>query len=497
MIHITRFLLDAFYFRPPNLTNKKMKTNKMIWISAVTALVSLQLQNVSAQSWQEKQSGLASRHGIIDIAAPDIFNAYAMGYDVDNFYGNHLHEVSITHDGGNSWKAQTIQQLADHRITGLGTSSATTIHVIAWNPAYVTGTPGGKVVVSKDGGNTWKQEAVGAFNDKASFPNDISFLNPNDGVMCGDPVNGVFEIYTTKDGGTNWTKVPANKIPAPISTRSLSEMGCGYVMEKFGNTFLTTTIVYDTLGNPQYGRLFESTDKGLSWKVKNANLPINAWDLTMKFRDSNVGLLKNGGKLYKTTNGGTTWAIVNFTGPFCEYDIDDVPGKPQWWISTGGDVISGFTSRKGSSISYDDGKTWKMIDAINHSCVEMVNFSKGYTGGVSSDKKGSKGVYVYSQGLFDIIKSFNEETITEEVTTTLPQLNVFPNPSSQSFSITLNSPTEQFALIRVLNAQGVLVLSERIVPVGTISFGADLTPGVYAAEIIVGGNKNTFQIVKQ
>jgi photosystem II stability/assembly factor-like uncharacterized protein len=468
------------------------------------ALVSLQLQYVAAQSWQAKQSGLAARHGIIDISAPDGSNAYAMAYDADDYYGVNLHEITLTHNGGNSWKAQAISLLDGVRIIGLGAASGYDIHVIAWNPASSATSPGGKVVRSRDGGNTWKQEAANAFTDAASFPDDIAFLNAFDGVMFGDPVGGAFEIYTTVNGGNTWTKVAASNIPAPIATANQSEYGSPYIMEKFGNSFVTLTYVYDNSTNTiPYGRLLQSDDKGKTWYVKNAYVPFTNTDLTLKFRNKNVGLLKYDGKLFRTTDGGTTWTQVNFTGRYCQYDLDNIPGKDGWWVSTGGEIgIGGITSKYGSSISYDDGNTWKIIDTtMSHTCVEMTDFSHGYSGGISTDSKGKDGVYVYSSTKF--FKSAQEESTeeTQAISTNTEAsqvvLNVYPNPSSESFSLALNSPQARLALIRVINIEGVVVLSERVVPVGTTSFGANLAAGIYTAEVIIDGNKTTIQIVKQ
>jgi photosystem II stability/assembly factor-like uncharacterized protein len=468
----------------------------------VAALLTLQLQNATAQSWQAKQDGLILNRSIIDISAPDIFNAYATVYDANDYFGNSLNEITATHDRGNTWKAQVISKLDGHRIMGVNAASGNLVHVISWNYNNTGSASGGKVVRSKDGGNTWSQEAANAFTSPESFPDNISFIDNNNGVMFGDPVAGVFEVYTTSNGGNTWNKVPAANLPVPITTDSIVEWNSGLVMEKIGNnTFVTSTLVRNNYtGTIYYGRLFQSDDKGKTWVLKNAKLPISNSDVTLKFRNSSVALLKNDGKLYKTTDGGKNFSKVNINGQYCGFDLDDVPGKSGWWISTGGDVAPGAgypAYRKGSSISYDDGTTWKTIDTILHTCVEMVNFATGYSGGISTDAKGSKGVYVYSPGFLDIIKSMGEETVIDNATILPVALNIFPNPSTESFSITLNSPYEKFAMINVVNMQGSIVSSQRIVPVGTISFGADLAPGIYTAEVFVGSNKSSFQIVKQ
>jgi len=459
----------------------------------IAALVSAQLQYVSAQSWKMKESGFVARHGIIDIAAPNQKDAYAMAYYADDFLGVNLNDVTITHNGGESWKAQTVTLLNNHRIMGLSTAVGNTIHVLGWN---TTGTgSGGKLVQSTDGGKTWAQEGSNIFNNVASFPDAIAFMDAKHGFVLGDPINGAFEIFITNNGGNTWSQVPANKIPKPIATATQFEWGASTATEVVDNTYLTITLVYNNDMSTAYGRLLQSDDFGQSWKVKGDSLPITAGDISIKFRDKNNGLLKNGGKLYRTTNGGAKWKEVKVQGYYCDYDFDNVPNRPGTWISTGGDVIKGYTFRRGSSISYDDGIHWKAIDTvINHACIEITSALTGYTGGVSTNSKGRDGVYVYS-----FLKSLEEgsETINETVSATPIELTIYPNPSSESFSVILNSPLARVAAIRVINANGAVVSTQRIIPVGTITFGADLAPGVYVAEIMIDGQTNTFKIVKQ
>lgn len=451
----------------------------------------LQLQIADAQSWRPRMSGLSTNKGIIDIAAPDGLNAYAIAYDTEDWL-THLNDLTLTHDGGTTWWAQKITKLDGMRITGLGTSTGTTVHVIAWNPA----TGGGKAVRSLTGGATWTVQGANTFTNSASFPDDVAFLNALDGVMFGDPVGGLFEIYTTGNGGNSWTQVPAAKMPAAIATATQTEIGSTFVMEKFGNTFMTASVVYNNSdGSVAYGRLLRSDDKGKTWYVKNANLPITGWDITMKFRTNNIGLLKSNGTLYKTVDGGTTWTKVNYTGPYGVFDLDNIPGMAGAWISSGGEAsVVGAGVKTGTAISYNDGLTWTKIDSgVVHTCVEMVSNTQGYTGGVSTDSRGTKGMYVYSP-----FKAAIEETANVETTSTEAiALTVYPNPSADVFNVTLNSPEARAAFIRVINTQGQIVSNQRIVPVGIISFGADLAAGAYTAEIIIDGVNTTFQIVKQ
>lgn len=364
---------------------------KTIILFATLLLLHIQFSN--AQSWQQKSSELSDLRGIIEIAAPDSRNAYAMGYNADGSW-DEFHQLTITHDGGDTWQAQAVPGMENHLITAIGAASANKIFALAWNYSG-DGNAGGKLMRSTNGGKTWSQVGTNTFTDPGSFPDDILFFNSNDGVMLGDPVNGYFEIYTTNNGGWSWKKVPAANIPTPLTPY---ELGATYLMEVYGNTVWAVTFVLDEDFVPNgEGRLLQSDDKGKTWYVRNAAMPLEGFDGTLKFRNNNVGLFKNNGVLYRTTDGGTTWNEVNYTGTWFSFDIDNVPGKPGWWVSTGGDLnfptnsVYGF----GSSISYDDGDSWTVIDTMEHTCVEMTSDRHGYTGGITRGS-GNDGVFVFA-----------------------------------------------------------------------------------------------------
>ncbi|MEP7141541.1 MAG: hypothetical protein ABI707_01665, partial [Ferruginibacter sp.] len=284
--------------------------------------------NKSAFSpWRIKSSGIAAQErGILEMSEPDQLSCY--GIIFDGFY-TPTHDITITHNGGATWHSQTVAGLENNYIYGIAATTASTVHLIGWN--YLDG--GGNVLRSRDGGHSWHREAPNAYTDAASFPDAIAFFNPADGVIIGDPQNGYFEIYTTSNGGNSWRRVPSKKIPAPLA----NEYGTAYQTDIYNNTIWTIALSLDNTGNVTGARLLQSDDKGLSWYVRNSSLTFSgAGDGTLKFRNRFVGLYKNNGILYRTTDGGTTWKVVHYSGKWFSFDFDNVPGKPGWWVSTGG-----------------------------------------------------------------------------------------------------------------------------------------------------------------
>jgi photosystem II stability/assembly factor-like uncharacterized protein len=153
------------------------------------------VESLFSSPWKLKSSGISAAHrGIIEMSEPDQTTCYGLVID-SNFAPSH--DITITHDGGETWHLQTIAGLEDNYDFGVAASDAGTVHVIGWN--YKKG--GGNVFRSTDGGITWQREGANTYTDAASFPDAIKFFSPENGVIIGDPLNGSFEIYITSDGG--------------------------------------------------------------------------------------------------------------------------------------------------------------------------------------------------------------------------------------------------------------------------------------------------------
>lgn len=376
-----------------------MKTTKrVVYVVALSMMVATLMvtsscnklphpSEISLSPWKLKSSGIAEpQRAIIEMAEPDQITCYGLITDA-NFTPSH--DITITHDGGATWHSQKIAGLENNYDFGVAASDASTVHVMGWN--FATG--GGNIFRSTDGGRSWQREGANTYTDPASFPDAIKFFNPHDGVTFGDPLNGYYEIYTTSDGGNNWSRVPSDNIPSPLA----NEYGIPYNTDTYKNTIWTLTTVVDNTGHIVGGRLLQSDDKGLTWYVKNSSMTLNGGDGSLKFRNHSVGLFKNNGILYRTTDGGTTWKVVDYSGKWLSFDLDNIPGLDGAWISTGGGPEGNINASKGigSSISYDDGNHWIVLDTLNHTCVDMTSPVHGYSGGITTGK-GNDGVFVYS-----------------------------------------------------------------------------------------------------
>lgn len=442
----------------------------------------LLFSQISHAQWRTRFSGLSTpQRGLNEISAPDTRNCYATVYDQLNYY-NFQNEVVFTHDGGDTWTAATIDSLENNFLMDITASSGRVVHVIGWNS--VAG--GGNVFRSKDGGATWQREAANAFRDAASYPDDILFFTPRDGLIFGDPAGGCFEIYKTSDGGDTWTRIPCANIPPSMAP---AEGGLNFMMDHYNNTVWAQTVVFSANGST-YSRLLQSDDKGLHWYVKCSSMPLDFSDGRLRFRNDKIGLYKNNGKLYRTTDGGATWNRVNYSGTWFSRDLDNVPGRPGTWISTGGGAGVFSLYGRGSSISYDDGDTWHILDtAVNHTCIEMSNAAFGFGGGVT-DGSGGNGAFVYSI-------ANNNRMAADFSPGTDAELSVYPNPNNGRFKLKSKSLSVDAAL-QIYSAEGRLVHST-IIPANTTETFIDLKQspsGAYQLRITEGEMIRTMRVVK-
>ena len=246
----------------------------------------------------------------------------------------------VTTDGGDTW---TLSSFTDPKAFPVQC-----LHAFDANTAFVVAST---IYKTTDRGTTWAPVS-GVFTNSASFPNTIHFFDQNNGVSMGDPVDGYFEIYTTSNGGTNWTRVPSNNIPAPLT----GETGYVSMHTYYNNSYWFTT---------SNTRIFRSTDRGYTWTCYQ--FPQATGLGSIAFRDELHGLsecvIDSNWNYYKTSDGGSNWAYVS-TWPswmFGYFNIVSIPGSQS--IYTINSICYSGNERKAMVLfTNDDGLTWHRMD---------------------------------------------------------------------------------------------------------------------------------------
>ena len=317
-----------------------MKKNLLLLF--VLVFFSSNAQNVF---WEERSTGFlttASNMTTISYADANTVWVYATAGDGS---GDYYQQWGRSLDGGNTWTNGPIDLgNVDLVIGDICAISPTTAFVCAW--ANAAGLTGG-VFKTTDSVATWQKQQSASYNTiPDSFPNIVQFWDENKGVTMGDPAQGYFEIYTTLDGGANWTRVPEANIPAPLA----GEYGYTNNYEKAGNVLWFMT---------NKGRIYKTTDFGLTWTATQT--PISDFQNgNLSYRDENDGLLTTDTFEFYRTTDGSTWVQEVPTGYYRSFEICYVPGTVDMYVTTGEDPDG---IGRGSSYSLDGGLNW--IDINN------------------------------------------------------------------------------------------------------------------------------------
>jgi len=441
---------------------------KRILFSVTALLIS---SAAFSQFWTTQNSGFttASR-GIAGMEVPNANTVWAFAYDgMDS--ENHIQEFTKTSNGGTTWTAGSINlgnpALSIANISGI---DANTAWVAAFDP--VDGQGG--VWKTTNGGTTWVNQHSLTTTD--SWTNYVHFFDANNGVMGGDPTGGSFEVYTTSNGGTTWTRVPAANIPAPLA----GEYGYNNGYYAVGDNMFFYT---------GKGRIFKSTDKGLTWTVLLTNTILTDFggetiNGDMAWSDANRGMIlrkafsttgnPTGIQLHRTTDGGANWTPVTFTGITAANRISDISYIP------GTNILVASSTSGGTWKSGNNGTTWTALDTgVQHLGIRCSDASNCYSGGFNTSSTVG-GMFKSSQAVL---------AVSEIKAAAKSSLSIYPNPTKGEINIKTD---KKIKTISVLDASGRTVNtadSDRTdisnLPKGVYHVKAELNDGTSVTEKVI------------
>jgi photosystem II stability/assembly factor-like uncharacterized protein len=436
--------------------------------------------SANAQFWTEKATGFNTpARGLYSISIVDANVVWALGSDsTTDPVDVTIKEFTKSTDGGNTWTPGTID--LGVATNELGTSSITAVSATtAWVSVYPSATQVGGIWKTVDGGLTWNKQTTATFTID-SYANFVHFWDANNGIAAGDPESDEFEIYTTNDGGTTWIRVPAANIPDliiidvnpdPLVTVLESEYCYENLYEVSGNTIWFGT---------DRGRIFKSTDKGLTWTVNTVPSPSIDFALDrFAFSDTDKGLLMTYDpvKLYNTIDGGATWNEVAKTGMLYNTDIAYIPGTSI--------VVSASSANPiGSSYSTDDGLTWIPIDGIAHGILAFLNSSFGFSGGINTNTT-TGGIFKFT-GIPLKAPSFDVKN----------QITAYPNPTNGILNI--NSENSLIKEVSVFDLLGKQVYKPKFSALNNVTLDLhSLQTGTYILKVTSdSGKTETMKIMK-
>ena len=423
-----------------------------------------------AQNFWTEVSPFPSDYSVRQIAIVDANIVWVYGYNFN--FPVTSQSWSRSTDGGVTWTSGEIN-------LGNLNLRISSIHATSANTAYATSNSG--IWVTQDAGITWTQQAS-AFTNSDSFANSVYFWDTDNGIALGDPQNGYFEIYTTSNSGTDWTRVNSTPALVPIDANEYA------LTSKFNvsgdNISIGTT----------FGRILHSNDKGQTWTVSQSPIAdfgggINGSDSAdIAYINGNNGLLQTSTwDLYATANGGTTWNPITPSGAFRNFSITQVPGTSSTYFSIGDTMAS----ERGSSYSIDNGLSWIDLNSVGSTPVipYQVKFQSGTVGFCIG----------YYEGILESFPRFYR--LTDPLNRLLKtdafeanQIVLSPNPTSGITKITGVSINE----VTVFDVTGKEVYSNQYNALNEVSVNISaLQNGMYLTKITdVNGNTATKKILK-
>lgn len=368
-----------------------------------TLIALVAISYTSMAQWLPQASGFtAASRGIKYLHAVDDQVVWATAYDGSTASAV-IQEFTRTVNGGELWVPGVVNNATGLEFAMIFGIDANTAYVAMYR---MSGSNPQGIYVTNDGGATWTQQVTASFNNPASFPNVVHFFDANNGFAQGDPINGDFELYTTTDGGTNWTLVPGANIPDPLT----GEWGVvGYYSAVGDNIWFGTN----------KGRVYRSSDKGLTWDVSTTSL--GATYVDVEFANELHGLAQDKGSastgtFAETFDGGVTWTNISASGPTLSNDFTYVPGTEMTFVATGA-----ATGATGVAFSYDGGHNWEYFpdtEATQFLATDFVDPETGWAGGFNvSATEG--GMYKFNGSLLAPEPPTNLQAIVVNQTVTL------------------------------------------------------------------------------
>lgn len=446
---------------------------------ALTVTLSLLFFQTIYSQWQPHGIGLlpdTQRVASIDILSEDVVWGVSF-YDrvPAPVPSDHVPYVFRTKNSGYTWEVQTID-IAQGRI-------CQDIFVVNDSTAWITsnGLTSDSLrglFKTTDGGENWEEK----FNGPAGG-GMIHFFDDTSGLAIHENF-----VALTFDGGENWEN------PSPLNSLPF---------DQFESVFYTAannafTIQGDSIWfGSTLGRIFRSTDRGVSWEVFSTPFEMENVILSTAFRNASEGMIISYAKFEQdaisfmdstrvalTFDGGETWEETDTLFNFKVSCVAGIPGSVSKFLG----ATNGL-----ATITEDTAQTWQHFSYRPYNAVEFINSEFGWVGNSQTSINHPAIIYKWEG-----VVSHNNDITNNKV-----DIRVFPNPFSNviQFEMSLmdfEKYRKEGISLEVYDVLGKLIKTDKIVnPKTQISF-PEISNGVY---FYVFKNQNTYlsngRLIKQ
>jgi photosystem II stability/assembly factor-like uncharacterized protein len=298
---------------------------------------------VAGPRWESQTTGATARlRGVSAVNAQVAWASGAAG------------TVLRTADGGATWTKLPVPDAEKLDFRDVDAVSETTAYILSIGPG-----PASRIYKTTDAGAHWTLQFTN--DDAKAFFDAMAFWNADRGLVMGDSVDGRFDILTTRDGGTAWSRIAPDKLPAALPNEG-AFAGSGTNVAILGRD-----LAWIGTGAAPRCRVLRTKDGGATWTI--AETPVaasaSAGIFSVAFRDPDHGMAVGGDYRKEkeaadnaavTADGGVTWTAITGLGGFRSV-VAHVPGSRASWIAVG---------PSGADLSDDDGRTWRPIEGAGY-----------------------------------------------------------------------------------------------------------------------------------
>ena len=206
-----------------------------------------------------------------------------------------------------------------------------------------------KLFRSDDHGATWT--TVLQNHDEAAFFDGIAFHRDGKrGVLFGDPVNGLMDLYLTKDGGQTWVRLPDSQRP------KMADGEFGFAASGTGVAWTDQGIEIATGGT--VARIHQTKSEGKTWNTIQTPLLTgrpSAGIFSMAVQNNRIVIV--GGDYLKPKEAGINVAISNDHGTTFQIPTDNQLQHKACVRMIGQSQLVAC-GRTGVDVSENAGQTW-------------------------------------------------------------------------------------------------------------------------------------------
>jgi photosystem II stability/assembly factor-like uncharacterized protein len=343
------------------------------------------------------------------IVAPLLLSAQWISTNVDGYVNSvsFLNQDTFLVNIGNSLLKTENDGQAFVKITNYPPGSSYNIWYKSIDTIFIDQVGVKGLLKSTNGGNTWTTQTFLMPNGDTAFKSKsvffFGFFDQNNGIIIGDTLNGLRQVFLSEDGGITWSFYQNPSIDA-IQFKMASQVRKSPYINETGNLRLIIN-----------AKMLFITNYGRKWSMDS--LPTTKFINAVTFKDNDTGFAFIGENsttnFFKTVDGGKSWVL---NPRDTSYKL--VSGRLIY--AKGNGVFSPFILSATSNIngltkiSYDEGYSWHVFDTLNHQFVYFYNsvcgvsdfirvgtashllrYDRSYTGFSNDPKPGSTRMVLY------------------------------------------------------------------------------------------------------